>query len=184
MKKCLAKDPDERWQSARDLASALQWSKDDEPAQQVATRSIDGHRRRDRASLAAALAIGAALVVLAVWALTGTTAWVRRKAAPVAEYRQVTYQRGVVSSARFTPDGRSFVYSASWEGQPYGVFLGRPESADARNLELQAGRILSISRAGDMAVLFASQVQRQGTASLFARRGSAFGSSGQRAVRP
>jgi hypothetical protein len=159
VKKCLTKDPDERWQSVRDLASALQWSKDDETAQHIATRSIDG-RRRNRPWLAAALAVGAVLAVLAVWGLTGTTAWVQRQA-PVAEFQQVTYQRGVVSSARFTPDGRSFVYSASWQGQPYGVFLGRPESADARNLGLQAGRILSISRAGDMAVLFAPQnIQR------------------------
>ena len=75
----------------------------------------------------------------------------------VAEYRQVTYRRGAVSSARFAPDGRSFVYSASWEGQPYAAFLGRPESPDVRDLELDGSRILSISRAGDMAMLFGPQ---------------------------
>ena len=32
-----------------------------------------------------------------------------------------------------------FVYSASWEGQPYAAFLGRPNGADARDLQL-AGR--------------------------------------------
>ena len=62
-----------------------------------------------------------------------------------------------MSSARFTPDGQSFVYSASWEGQPYAAFLGRPESPDARDLQLKDARILSISRAGDMAVLFGPQ---------------------------
>ena len=75
----------------------------------------------------------------------------------VAEYRPVTFRRGAVSSARFTPDGQSFVYSASWEGQPYAAFLGRPESPDARDLQLKDARILSISRAGDMAVLFGPQ---------------------------
>ena len=62
-----------------------------------------------------------------------------------------------MSSARFTPDGQSFVYSASWEGQPYAAFLGRPESPDVRDLQLEDARILSISRAGDMAVLFGPQ---------------------------
>ena len=79
----------------------------------------------------------------------------RRPTVPV--YRQVTYRRGVVSSARFTPDRQSFVYSASWEGQPYAAFLGRPESPDARDLQLENARIVSISRAGDMAMLFGQQ---------------------------
>ena len=29
VKKCLAKDPDERWQSSQDLAAALRWSTDE-----------------------------------------------------------------------------------------------------------------------------------------------------------
>jgi hypothetical protein len=62
-----------------------------------------------------------------------------------------------VSSARFTPDQQSFVYSASWEGKPYAAFLGRPESPDVRDLQLENARIVSISRAGDMAMLFGQQ---------------------------
>ena len=75
----------------------------------------------------------------------------------VAEYRPLTFRKGVVSSARFTPDGRSFVYTASWEGQPYAAFHGSPEGPDARDLQLRDARILSISRAGDLAMLFGPQ---------------------------
>ena len=105
------------------------------------------------APLSGAESAGAALTA-AVFAATVPSMWPRPA---VAEYRPVTYRKGVVSSARFTPDGQSFVYSASWEGQPYAAFLGRPESPDARDLQLKDARILSISRAGDMAVLFGPQ---------------------------
>ena len=37
------------------------------------------------------------------------------------------------------------------------MFLGRPGSPDARNLALEMGKILSISRSGDMAVVFGPQ---------------------------
>src|SRR4029453_3013271 len=52
---------------------------------------------------------------------------------------------------------QSFVYSASWEGQPYAAYLGRAESPDVRDLQLEDARILSISRTGDMAMLFGPQ---------------------------
>ena len=148
--RCLAKDPDDRWQTARDLAAELRWIAE---AGSGATTAAPGMTRRPRR---AALwgAVAGAVLTAAVFAATVPSMWPRPA---VAEYRQVTYRRGAVSSARFTPDGQSFVYSASWEGQPYAAFLGRPESPDVRDLQLEDARILSISRAGDMAVLFGPQ---------------------------
>jgi hypothetical protein len=147
--RCLAKDPDERWQTARDLAAELRWIAG---AGSGTTAARAMASRHPRAVLWSGVA-GAALTA-AVFAVSVPSMWPRPA---VAEFRQVTFRKGAVSSARFTPDGQSFVYSASWEGQPYGAFLGRPESPDARDLQLPDARVTSISRAGDMAVLFGPQ---------------------------
>ena len=116
------------------------------------SRQLATTRRPRRAASVGGVA-GAALTA-AVLAATAASMWPRPG---VAEYLPATFRKGAVSSARFTPDGQSFVYSASWEGQPYAAFLGRPANPDARDLQLQDARIMSISRAGDMAVLFGPQ---------------------------
>ena len=146
----LAKDPEDRWQTTRDLAAELRWIAEGRSGTTIAAPGVN--RRPRRAALWGAVA--GAVVAVALFAAVLPSIWPRPA---VAEYRQVTYRKGAVSSARFTPDGQSFVYSASWEGQPYAAFLGRPESPDVRDLQLQDARILSISSAGDMAVLFGPQ---------------------------
>jgi hypothetical protein len=148
--RCLAKDPDNRWQTARDLAAELRWISEAGSGASIAAPDLT--RRPRRAALWGALA--GALLTAAAFAAIVPSMWPRPA---VVEYQRVTYRRGAVSSARFTPDGQSFVYSASWEGQPYAAFLGRQESPDVRDLQLANARILSISRAGDMAMLFALQ---------------------------
>ena len=75
----------------------------------------------------------------------------------VAEYRPVTFRKGVVSSARFTPDGGASSIARAGRGSPTPHSSVAPESPDARDLQLKDARILSISRAGDMAVLFGPQ---------------------------
>ena len=150
IRRCLAKDPDDRWQTARDLAAELRWIA--EAGSGTATAAPGHHapaaprralgRRRGRCADRRRVCGDGAVDVAQTR---------RRRVSPV------TFRKGAVSSARFTPDGQSFVYSASWEGQPYAAFLGRPGSPDARDLQLKDSRILSISRAGDMAVLFGPQ---------------------------
>jgi hypothetical protein len=156
--RCLAKDPDDRWQTARDLAAELRWIGEAGSGSGTSVRTPVTNRPRQRA-LRWGAGVAGAVALIAAFAATAPSMWPRQPS--IAQYQPVTYRRGVVSSARFTPDGKSFVYSASWEGEPYAAFLGRPESPDARDLQLPDARILSISRTGDMAVLFGPQnIQR------------------------
>lgn len=149
IRRCLAKDPDDRWQTSRDLAAELRWIAEGEPGK-VKTAAMHWQPRRAAFWGAAA---GAALTAV-VFAAAVASMW---PMPVVAEYFPATFRKGAVSSARFTPDGQSFVYSASWEDQPYAAFLGRPANPDARDLQLKDARIMSISRTGDMAVLFGPQ---------------------------
>jgi len=69
VKKCLAKLPDERWQSASDLASELKWIGDTGSQAGVAGRVSEGRSKRE----AAAWLLAAALSVLLIGG--GTTWW-------------------------------------------------------------------------------------------------------------
>ena len=75
VKKCLSKDPDERWQSAKDLASALRWSADDSTAHHPATGPTVSRGRRRTVTALAAVAVAAALIAAAVWAVGSGTTW-------------------------------------------------------------------------------------------------------------
>jgi eukaryotic-like serine/threonine-protein kinase len=81
------------------------------------------------------------------WFLRGT--WM-----PVTQpsYHQLTFRRGTIRSAHFTPNGQSIVYGASWEGSPIDLFITSPESPQSRSLNLVGAALLAISSSGEMAV--------------------------------
>jgi len=51
-------------------------------------------------------------------------------------FRQLTFQRGYLQSARFAPDGETIVYAAAWNGKPIELFSTRPEGNESRALGL------------------------------------------------
>jgi eukaryotic-like serine/threonine-protein kinase len=76
---------------------------------------------------------------------------------PPPVYRQLTFRRGSIRSARFAPDGQTILYSAAWQGSPVDVFTARPEAPEARSVGLTRTQLASVSSASEMAVLLNSK---------------------------
>jgi serine/threonine protein kinase len=144
---CLEKNPDERFQSARDLAFALERlsspSLVSAPAPAV---SVTRPRRR-----AGALA-GLGLVIVSA-ALAGAFLLGRRSVESDAPtFHRLTFRRGSIRSARVAPDGQTIVYGAAWDGDPIRLYTTRPESPESRRLDLPDADILAVSSRGEMAI--------------------------------
>jgi DNA-binding winged helix-turn-helix (wHTH) protein len=93
------------------------------------------------------------------------------------EFRRISFGRGYVHTARFTPDGENVVYGATWEGKPLQIFWNRVDGTDSRPLSALDLDILSISSKGQMAVLlgrkFTAGLSSEGTLALMQLTGSA-----------
>jgi eukaryotic-like serine/threonine-protein kinase len=72
-------------------------------------------------------------------------------------YRQLTFRRGSIRSARFAPDGQTILYSAAWQGNPVDVFTARPEAPESRSMGLNRTQLMSVSSTAEMAVLLNSK---------------------------
>jgi tRNA A-37 threonylcarbamoyl transferase component Bud32 len=72
---------------------------------------------------------------------------------PVPTFRELSFRRGALLTARFAPDPRSAIYSAGWEGRPENVFISSPNSTESRDLGLAGTEVLAVSPGGQMAVL-------------------------------
>ncbi len=146
LRHCLAKDPQQRCQSARDLVfelETLSGMSDVLPAFGPAWRP-------SKRTLWTALA----LVLFAVAVVTGVTVGRRLVNREAPSYRQLTARRGTVWAARFSPDAHTIVYSASFNGAPSDVYSTREDSpAESRGFQLENSDLLAISSTGEMAVL-------------------------------
>jgi dipeptidyl aminopeptidase/acylaminoacyl peptidase len=150
---CLEKRPAERFQSARDLAFAL------ETLSTPTSPGVPAVRPAPRRGAWRALAGVAAFAAVAGVAYVAG----RGGEAPAeARYRQVTFRRGTVQAARFAPGGDTVLYSARFEGEPGAVYSARLDTGESRSLSAADTALLAVTRE-EMAVLLQRAVGAGGS---------------------
>jgi len=113
--------------------------------------------KAERKTAAASLMVGLGLLLgLVAGGYAGKLLFAKSPLLPPL-YRQLTFRRGSIRSARFAPDGQTILYSAAWQGTPVDVFTARPEAPEARSMGLSRTQLVSVSSTSEMAVLLNSQ---------------------------
>ncbi|MFH1175881.1 MAG: protein kinase [Acidobacteriota bacterium] len=176
---CLEKAPEERFQSARDLAFHLALITQ---ATETGSRAQSGVQRPSRGrSLRWPVVVAtccAAVALLGAGLLLGRLA----QRPPEMGFKRLTFRRGVVTGARFVGDGASVAYSAAWEGAPAELYTVRFESPESSPLGFSDAHLLAISPASELAL----QLQRRAGFAPWAPAGilarAPFGGGAPRAI--
>ncbi|MBN9689475.1 MAG: protein kinase [Verrucomicrobia bacterium] len=141
VRRCLEKRPEQRFQSASDLAFALE------------SISQGTGNRKPVAEKKPVVPRWVAPFVISLLILALVRVLMMDSATPLPEFRQVTFGRGTVMNARFAPDGETVYYGARWNMKPLEIFASRPGSPEARPLNYTNADVLSISTKGELALL-------------------------------
>ncbi len=142
---CLEKNPDERFQSASDVAFALS------NLSETSGKSAVVYAAKRQPKFSGLVTILAGLLLASV--VAGLWLWWHVRPAPGPTFYRLTYESGTVNSARFSPDGHTVVYSAAWEGQPSQIYSTRAEFPQPQALGIRGSRVVSISPTNEIAFI-------------------------------
>jgi Tol biopolymer transport system component len=157
---CLEKSPEERFQSAGDIAFDLESIRHGSSAGKAIALTTEERSRWKVPAIAAGLAIAGGGLFYAGRATVPTPA--------ESQFDQLTFRRGSIQSARFAPDGRTIVYAAAWEGGPTALYTAQPGNPESRSLGVEAS-LLDVSRTGELAVQLPRRGAVGGNAGVLAR---------------
>lgn len=145
VRRCLEKEPAQRFQSAKDVAFALEAMSGSSSKASLVPASA----ARNRGGwLAISMAVSAGLLVGAglVWML-------RPGRIEPPTFKQVSFERGEVLHARFAPDGKSVTYGAKLNGGSPDTYVIREDYPESVSSGLHGAVLAAVSRQGQMAVI-------------------------------
>ena len=142
--RCLEKNVERRFQSASDLAFAIESVSGTAVSQKLAQEKL----QVKRAWWPWAAGVAAAVVLAAGAWVMGKRSSIR----PLPTFLRLTYQQGQATQARFAKDGATIVYSAQWGNEPVRIYTVRTEFPQSTKLDLPPATLLALSPNGDMEV--------------------------------
>ena len=154
VERLLSKEPAERYDSTRDLYRELKHTRE-----HLSQSSVSGPRAAPGVGQPRWRAWGIAALTALALVTIGVAGDRLLFHVPEPAFQRLTFRRGIVTSARFAPDGRTVVYAAAWNGQPVELFSLEPGLPESRPLGFQSTGLLGISRSGEMAVSVGNRFQ-------------------------
>jgi eukaryotic-like serine/threonine-protein kinase len=159
VQRCLEKSPEERFQSARDLAFALKALATTSSTESAIAPQLPPPRSR-WPLVAGGLAVGGIAAAFAIGRATaprGEQSTAVTPPPPAAmtplRFTRVTHRYGNIGNARFGPDEKTVVFSARFDGdERLRIYTALPGSLEPRVLVDRPLRLIDVARSGDLAV--------------------------------
>ncbi len=147
---CLEKNPAERFQSASDVAFALDALTGAPASASAPVVSVvtEAPARRRWIGMALMTAVAAAIGVAAF--LGGRASFAGR---PEVSFTPLTYQQQTIFRALFAPDGKTIIFSAALKGTDVEVYSLASDYPEPRKLGLRQTQLLSVSSKNELAIL-------------------------------
>ena len=139
---CLAKNPDDRFQTAHDVRLELEWIAEDFP--QLMTSNTEKTAKFSGKALP--------WIVAAAVLVAGAALFLSQRERPIAHFTNISFRDGTLLGARFSHDGQTIVYSGRWEGAQPQISVARIGSPESRPLGIPAAEVAAVSSSDELAV--------------------------------
>jgi eukaryotic-like serine/threonine-protein kinase len=150
VRRCLEKKPEQRFQSAKDLAFALEAISGTTSTSKVPSGSLPAIASAQSGAKWLPWLAGAAIGI----ALAGAAAFLLRpKPAEPPKFTRVLFERARVMQARFAQEGKTVVFSGSLGGSPLDTYIIRDDYPESAPAGFHGAVMLAVSHTDELALL-------------------------------